>query len=69
MENTQNTPSLTSLFKDPNTIVEAFKNPSRFAMNTYNSLSTKNKQYVAYAAGIGLIIYGLSLSRKNKPTL
>lgn len=66
MENTPKSPSLAALFKDPNTIVEAFKNPSRFAMNTYNSLSTKNKQYVAYAAGVGLIIYGFTLSRQKK---
>ena len=56
---------LSGLFANPSTITEITKNPGKYAMNLYNSLSTRNKQYIVYGAGIGLLIYGYTLKNKK----
>lgn len=55
--------------KNPSEILGVFKNPGRYGMDVFNDLSTKQKQYVLYAAGAGLILYGIYLGRsKNSAT-
>jgi len=41
------------------------KNPGKYAMNYFNSLSTRNKQYIVYGAGVALLIYGYTLKNKK----
>ncbi len=55
---------ISNLLNNPSEILNIAKNPGKFGMDFYNSLSNKNKQYIAYAAGVGLIIYGYTLSKK-----
>jgi len=66
-ETTNNTkPSFfNGLFSDPSVIVDITKNPSKYAMNFYNSLSTRNKQYIVYGAGVALLVYGYTLKNKK----
>jgi hypothetical protein len=65
MENNAATNNLSNLFSNPSVLIDAFKNPGKFGLDFYNSLSNKNKQYLAYAAGAGFIIYGITLGRKK----
>jgi len=67
MENneTSNNFSFSGLFSDPSVIVDITKNPGKYAMNFYNSLSTRNKQYIVYGAGVALLIYGYTLKNKK----
>ena len=63
--NTGNTFSFSGLFANPSAIVDITKNPSKYALNFYNSLSTRNKQYIVYGAGVALLIYGYTLKNKK----
>jgi len=67
MENKETTKTsfLGGLFADPTMIMEMTKNPGKYAMNFYNSLTTRNKQYIVYGAGIALLIYGYTLKNKK----
>jgi len=67
MENngTSNTFSFSGLFSDPSVIMDITKNPGKYAMNYFNSLSTRNKQYIVYGAGVALLIYGYTLKNKK----
>jgi len=67
MENngTSNTFSFSGLFSDPSVIMDMTRNPGKYAMNFYNSLSTRNKQYIVYGAGVALLIYGYTLKNKK----
>jgi hypothetical protein len=51
--------------QNPSEILNVVKNPGRYGMDVYKGLSTQQKQYVLFAAGAGLIIYGFVLG-KNK---
>lgn len=42
------------------------KNPGKFGLDTYNGLDTKQKQYVLFAVGAGLIGYGIYLGMNKK---
>jgi len=70
MENNENTNSannsfFSGLFANPSMIMEITKNPGKYAMNFYNSLSTRNKQYIVYGAGVALLVYGYTLKNKK----
>ncbi len=65
MENAQNQNNLKDLLKNPNALMEAFKNPSRFGIDFYKSLSTRNKQYLVFAGAAGLLVYGVILGRQK----
>ena len=54
---------LQHLIHNPSEILNVVKNPGRYGMDVYNGLSTHQKQYVLFAAGAGLIIYGFILGR------
>ncbi|WP_205502117.1 hypothetical protein [Rufibacter psychrotolerans] len=66
MDSNETTQRLSNLLKDPSQIMALISNPGKTGMDLYRSLSNKDKQYVAYAAGVGLLIYGYILSRQNK---
>jgi hypothetical protein len=68
MKTNQSPKSLDNLFKNPSEIMDAVKNPGKYGMDLYKGLSTKNQQYVLFAAGAGLILYGLYLNRKGNTT-
>ncbi len=65
MENAQNQYNLKELLKNPNALMQAFQNPSKFGIDFYKSLSTRNKQYLAFAGAAGLIVYGVILGRQK----
>jgi hypothetical protein len=61
----QVTRSFRDLFKDPSQILGIVTNPGKNGIDFLKSLSNKDKQYLAFAAGAGLIIYGFILNRKD----
>ena len=65
MENAQKQFNVKELLSNPNNLVEAFKNPSKFGLDIYRTLSTRNKQYLAFAGAAGLIVYGVILGRQK----
>lgn len=65
METNQATKTISSLFKNPSELLAIVSNPGKNGLDFYKSLSNKDKQYIAFAAGIGLIIYGVVLSRQK----
>ncbi|MCJ8163402.1 hypothetical protein MKJ04_01010 [Pontibacter sp. E15-1] len=52
---------LKNLLKDPDQITEVLNNPGKFGMELYDSLTTRQKQYIIFAAAAGLVVYGFSL--------
>ncbi|WP_207434931.1 hypothetical protein [Sabulibacter ruber] len=69
MKSNETTQRLSNLLKDPSQIMALVSNPGKAGMDIYRSLSNRDKQYVAYAAGAGLLIYGYILGRQNKRTV
>lgn len=65
MENTQSQNSLVNLFKNPSQLMAIVSNPGKSGLDFYRGLGNKEKQYIAIAAGAGLIIYGLTLNKKT----
>ncbi|GGK78261.1 hypothetical protein ACD591_09220 [Rufibacter glacialis] len=68
MEDNQETKALSDLIQNPQEISNIINNPADNGMKFYQSLRNKDKQYVAFAAGIGLIAYGFFLNRGSKKT-
>lgn len=66
MANSTSPKSLVNILKDPSEIEALMNNPGRYGMDFYNGLSTKNKQYLVFAAAAGLIVYGLYLSQQKE---
>jgi hypothetical protein len=66
MRTNQKTGMLDNLLKNPSEILNVIKNPGKYGMDVFNDLSTQQKQYVLYAAGAGLILYGIYLGRGKK---
>ncbi|WP_198001443.1 hypothetical protein [Nibribacter ruber] len=67
MENKNTEPkSLADLIQDPSHISAIINNPAESGMEFYQSLHNKDKSYVAFAAGFGLIAYGLYLARGGR---
>ena len=58
-------PSLENLLKNPSEIFGIIKNPGKYGLDIYHGLSTKQQQYVLFAAGAGLILYGVYLGRNK----
>ncbi|QCR22079.1 hypothetical protein [Pontibacter sp. SGAir0037] len=65
MENYQGKNSFSSLLKNPADILEIVRDPGKAGLDFYKSLSVKQKQYLAFVAGIGIIIYGFTLNKKK----
>ena len=65
MEEPKTLKSLGKILTDPSELETLMKNPSKYGLDFYKSLTDKDKQYVAFAAAAGLIIYGLTLTRKK----
>ena len=61
----QTTKTLKGLFSNPSELLGIITNPGRNGVTYYKSLSGKDKQYLAFAAGVGFIIYGIFLNRNN----
>jgi len=59
------TKTLKSLFQNPSDLLGIMSNPGKNGVDFYKSLSSKDKQYIAFAAGIGLIVYGIVLNRQK----
>ena len=57
---------LNYLLENPAEIMNVVKNPGKFGLDTYNGLDTKQKQYVLFAVGAGLIGYGIYLGMNKK---
>ncbi|MBA9077216.1 MULTISPECIES: hypothetical protein [Rufibacter] len=66
MDANQTTRSFSHLFKSPSQLFAALSNPGKAGMDLYKALSTREKQYVLFAAGAGLIVYGFVLGKQNK---
>ncbi|WP_190300353.1 hypothetical protein [Rufibacter hautae] len=66
MENNQETKALTDLIQNPQEISNIINNPADSGVKFYQQLRNKDKQYVAFAAGLGLIAYGFFLNRSSK---
>ncbi len=54
-----------SMLTEPDNIHRAFEDPANFGKEVYNSLDNKQKQYLAFAAGAGLIAYGIYLGKQK----
>lgn len=65
MKDTSSSKSIADILKDPSEIGKLLSNPGKYGLDFYNGLSAQNKQYIAFAAAAGLVVYGLSLSRKK----
>lgn len=65
MENASSPKSLKSLLQDPSEIEALITNPSKYGIDFYKSLSTKNQQYIVFAAAAGLIAYGIYLNKQK----
>lgn len=63
MEN-QNTESLKNLVQDPSQITEIINDPGK-GVKFFQRLSMKEQQYLIFAAGAGLIAYGIYLGKKG----
>jgi hypothetical protein len=61
----QATRTLRDLFRNPSQIIGIITNPGKNGVDFIKSLSNNDKQYLAFAAGAGLIIYGIILNRRN----
>lgn len=65
MENENNRSSLVNMLTDPDNIHRAFEDPTNFGKEIYQALDIKQKQYLAFAAGAGLIAYGIYLGKQK----
>lgn len=65
MENARTLKSLGNILRDPSELETLMKNPGKYGLDFYNSLTAKDKQYVAFAAAAGLLIYALTLNKKK----
>ncbi|WP_062542102.1 hypothetical protein [Rufibacter tibetensis] len=65
-DNNQETKALSDLIQNPQEISNIINNPADSGVKFYQSLRNKDKQYVAFAAGIGLLAYGFFLGRGSK---
>jgi hypothetical protein len=65
METNQAKRSLSGLFRNPSELIGIVTNPGRNGLDFLKSLSNTDKRNLAFAAGIGLIIYGVVLNRNN----
>jgi hypothetical protein len=65
MENNLEPKSLADLIHNPSEISAIISDPAESGMKFYQSLHNKDKSYVAFAAGVGLLAYGLYLSRSG----
>jgi hypothetical protein len=63
MENTLEEKSLAHLIQNPHELSAIISDPGKAGLEFYWSLRNKDKSYVAFAAGIGLLAYGIYLSR------
>jgi hypothetical protein len=66
MENNMEPKALSDLIENPSEISAIISDPADSGVKFYQALPNKDKQYVAFAAGIGLIAYGLFLNRSSK---
>lgn len=57
--------SLGNILKDPSELEALMHNPGKYGIDFYNSLTAKDKQYVAFAAAAGLIAYGIYLNKQK----
>jgi len=64
MAENQATSTFSNLLKNPGEIANILQNPGKYGLDVYKSMSNQNKQYLVFAAGIGLIIYGITLRKK-----
>ncbi|GEO07034.1 hypothetical protein AAE02nite_46980 [Adhaeribacter aerolatus] len=62
----QATKTLKGLFTNPSELTDIVSDPGKNGLAYLKALSNKDKQNLAFAAGIGLIIYGIVLNRKNR---
>lgn len=65
MENNLSNTSLKSLMQDPSQLADIMKDPAKTGLDFYNGLSTKEKQYILFAAAAGLIGYAIYLGRQS----
>ena len=65
-DNNQETKALTDLIQNPQEISNIINNPADSGMKFDQQLRNKDKQYVAFAAGLGLLAYGFFLGRGSK---
>ncbi|NDK57398.1 hypothetical protein [Pontibacter fetidus] len=65
MENNTSQTTLVSLMHNPSQLADILKDPSRHGLDFYNGLSTKEKQYILFAAAAGLIGYAIYLGKQN----
>ncbi|GAA4295268.1 hypothetical protein [Nibribacter koreensis] len=65
MENNLEPKSLADLIQNPSEISAIISDPAESGVKFYQSLHNKDKSYVAFAAGVGLLAYGLYLSRSG----
>jgi hypothetical protein len=61
----QTTKTLRGLFSNPSELLGIITNPGINGVNYFKSLSGKDKQYLAFAAAAGFIMYGIFLNRKG----
>ncbi len=64
METTHTHNTLDSLIKNPSQLADIIKDPVNNGLEFYNGLSKQHKKYVLMAAGIGLVLYGIYVSRQ-----
>ena len=57
--------SLEGLMKNPSQLADIIKDPATHGVDFYNGLSSKQKQYVLLAAGLGLIAYAIYVGRQG----
>lgn len=57
---------LENLLHNPMEILNVVKNPSKYGLDIYKGLDTRQQQYVLFAAGAALIGYGIYLGMNKK---
>lgn len=65
MENASPQKTLKTLLQDPSEIEALISNPGKYGLDFYKSLSSKNQQYIVFAAAAGLIAYGIYLGKQK----
>ncbi|WP_207434923.1 hypothetical protein [Sabulibacter ruber] len=68
MEQNQKTKALTDLIENPKEIAAIVADPADGGMRFYKALRDRDKQFVAFAAGLGLIAYGFYLRSSSHKT-
>jgi hypothetical protein len=61
--------TINKLLDDPSEISEVMKNPQKYGMDFWNELSNQHKSYLMIAAGAGLFMYGVYLSRQSNRSI